>query len=127
MAKKIFTYKGKTLEELKSMSIEEFMELVPASIRRRLKRGFTEEEKKVIQKIKKGKNNIKTHCRDMPIIPLMIGITFRVHQGKEFVPVVVTEEMLGHRLGEFAITTKKVEHSAPGIGATKSSAALAVK
>ncbi len=127
MAKKIFTYKGKTIEELKKMSIDEFMQLVPSRIRRTLKRGFSEEQKKLVEKLKKGKNNIRTHCRDMPIVPFMIGLTLMVHQGKEFFPVTITEEMLGHRLGEFALTRKRVEHSAPGIGATKSSAALSVK
>lgn len=127
MAKRIFTYKGKTIEELKKMTIDEFAQIVPASIRRSLKRGFSAEQKTLINKIEKGKNNIRTHCRDMPILPLMVGLTIKVHQGKEFFPVTITEEMLGHRLGEFALTRKRVEHSAPGIGATKSSAALSVK
>ena len=57
----------------------------------------------------------------------MIGQTIKVHNGKEFMIVSITEEMIGHCLGEFAFTRRRVEHSAPGIGATKSSAALSVK
>ena len=50
-----------------------------------------------------------------------------IHNGKEFVMIKITEEMLGHRLGEFAATRKKVAHSSPGIGATRSSASLSVR
>jgi len=127
MARKEFTYKGKTLAELQSMNIDEFMKIVPSRARRKLKRGFSEQEKKLLQKIRKGKKNIETHCRDMIIIPEMIGHTIKVHSGKEFVPVMVQPEMLGHALGEFVMTRKKVSHSAPGIGATKSSASLSLK
>jgi len=127
MVRKEFTYKGKTLAELQSMNIDEFMKIVPSRARRKLKRGFSEQEKKLLQKIRKGKKNIETHCRDMIIIPEMIGHTIKVHSGKEFVPVMVQPEMLGHALGEFVMTRKKVSHSAPGIGATKSSASLSLK
>jgi len=127
MPKKEFTYKGKTLEELKKMSIDELAEILPARQRRSLKRGFTEYQKKLLKKIRKGEKNIKTHCRDMIILPEMVGLTIKVHNGKEFVDVKIVPEMIGHYLGEFALTRKKVEHSAPGIGATRSSAALSVK
>ncbi|MEM2116014.1 MAG: 30S ribosomal protein S19 [Candidatus Woesearchaeota archaeon] len=106
-----FTYKGYTLEELQKMSLDEFARITNARIRRKLKRGFTYEEKKLIEKIKKGKNDIKTRCRAMPILPFMVGKTFRVHNGKEYVPVVVSPEMIGHRLGEFALTRKPVVHN----------------
>ncbi len=127
MIQKIFTYRGKTLEELKRMSINELAELLPSQERRRLKKGFTEQQKILLKNIRSGKQNIKTHCRDMIILPEMVGMTILVHAGKEFVPVLIQEEMIGHRLGEFALTRKKVQHSAPGIGATRSSAAISVK
>lgn len=127
MAKKEFTYKGKTLEELKKMSINEFKELLPARQRRSLKRGFTDQQKRLLKRVRNKENNIETHCRDMIILPEMIGFMVRVYNGKEFVAVGITEEMLGHYLGEFALTRQKVEHSAPGIGATRSSASLSVK
>lgn len=127
MVKKEFTYKGKTLEELKKMSINELAEYLPARQRRSLKRGFTEQQKILLKKIRAGKKNIETHCRDMIILPEMVGLLIKVYNGKEFTPVTIQQEMIGHYLGELSLTRKKVEHSAPGIGATKSSASLSVR
>ncbi len=127
MAKKEFTYRGKTLEELKTLSLNELASLMPARQRRSLKRGLTEQQKILLKKIKKNESNIETQCRDMIVLPEMIGKTIKVHSGKAFVPVIIIDEMIGHCLGEFVLTRRKVEHSAPGIGATRSSAALSVK
>ena len=127
MAKKEFSYYGKTLEELKTLSLNELASLMPARQRRSLKRGLTEQQKILLKKIKKNEPNIETHHKDMIILPEMVGITIKVYNGKEFIPVMISEEMIGHYLGEFIFTRKRVEHSAPGIGATKSSAALSVK
>ncbi len=127
MAKKEFTYRGKTLNELNEMSIEEFAQLLPARQRRSLKRGTPPGFKKVMKKVKAGDKNLKTHLRDVIIIPAMVGASLKVHNGKEFVQLTITEDMLGHFLGEFALTRKRVTHSAPGIGATKSSASISVK
>lgn len=127
MAKKEFSYKGKTLSELKKMSLNEFAELAPARQRRSIKRGLNEQQKILLNNIKKGKKNIETHCRDMIILPEMIGAIVRIHNGKEFVTITIQAEMLGHYLGEFVLTRKRVEHSAPGIGATRSSASLSVR
>ena len=127
MIKKEFTHKGKSEEELKELSLDSFAEIVPARLRRKIKRGFTEEEKRLIKKIEKNESNIETHCRDMIILPIMFGKTIKVHTGKEFVPVAVTFEMVGHVLGEFALTRKSTTHSAPGVGATRSSSALSVR
>ena len=127
MAKKEFTYRGKTLEELKGMSISEFKELLPARQRRSLKRGLTDQQKRLLKRIKNKEKDIKTHCRDMVILPEMSGLMIKVHNGKEFAVVGITEEMIGHYLGEFAVTRQRVEHSAPGIGSTRSSSSLSVK
>jgi len=127
MAKKEFTYRGKTLEELQKLSIEEFARLIGADNRRCLLRGLTEVQKHFLKKIQSGKNKVKTHSRDMVILPIMVGKEVQVHMGKKFESVWITEEMLGHRLGEFAITRKKVSHNAPGIGATKSTSSVSVK
>lgn len=127
MAKKEFTFKGKTVEELKKMSLNELAQLMSSRQRRIIKRGFTEQQKILLKKIRANKKNLKTHCRDMIILPEMIGTTIKVYQGKEFVPVMVEQDMIGHCLGEFVLTRKKVAHSAPGIGATRSSASLSVK
>jgi len=132
MAKKEFRYRGKTLEELKKMSLKEFIKLLPSRQRRSLSRGFTDAQKKFLDKIKKAnqgkhKKTIKTHCRDMIILPEMVGITLLVHRGKEFIPVITKEQMIGHYIGEFALTRKRVEHSAPGVGATRSSSSISVR
>jgi small subunit ribosomal protein S19 len=127
MAKKEFTFKGKTAEELKQMSLSELAQLLTSRQRRTMKRGFTEQQKILLKKIRNNEKNIKTHCRDMIILPEMIGKTIRVHQGKEFMPITIEPDMVGHYLGEFLLTRKRVAHSAPGIGATRSSASLSVK
>ena len=126
MAKKEFTYRGKTLEELKEMGVGEFIELLPSRQRRSLKRGFTEGQKKLLDKLKK-KDVVKTHIRELVIIPNMIGKTVLVYNGKTFSQVIIDKEMLGHRLGEFALTRNKVSHSAPGVGATRSSSGVSVR
>ncbi|MBI4451724.1 30S ribosomal protein S19 [Candidatus Woesearchaeota archaeon] len=127
MAKE-FTYRGKGMAELSKLSLKEFAALLPSRGRRNLaKRGLTEAEQKFLARVQTGNSTIKTHCRDMIILPAMVGKVIGVHSGKEFVPVTITADLLGHRLGEFAMTRKKVAHSAPGIGATKSSASLSVR
>ncbi len=127
MAKKEFTYRGKTLDELKAMTVNELMRLLPSRARRSLTHGITDDHKTVMKKVKANDPNVKTHCRDMVILPAMVGATVKVHNGKEFIPVMIQPEMIGHYLGEFAVSTKHVAHNAPGIGATKSSASLSVK
>ena len=127
MAKKEFTFKGKTIEEIKKLSVNEVAQLLTSRQRRSLTRGFTEQQKILLKKVRSNQKNIETHCRDMVILPEMVGTTIKVHQGKEFVPVNIGAEMIGHCLGEFALTRKRVAHSAPGIGATRSSASLSVK
>ena len=126
MAKKEFTYRGKTLEELKKMDIKDLINLLPARERRSIKRGFTEQEKILMEKLKK-KDNIKTHCRNLIIFPEIIGKKIRIYNGKEFIMTAIEPEMIGHRLGEFVLTRKGVNHSAPGVGATKSSSNISVK
>lgn len=131
MAKEI-KYKGKIIEELNNFNQTDLIKLLPSRIRRSLKRGFTDQQKRFLIKLEKHKNKktrklLKTHCRDLAILPSMIGQTIHVHNGKTYVPVIITIEMLGHYLGEYSLTRNKVTHSAPGIGATKSSGALSVK
>ncbi len=127
MARKEFTFRGKTVTELQNMSIKELENLMTARQRRSLKRGFSDEKKRLLEKIKQTKTNLKTHSRDMIVLPEMVNKTIRVHSGKEFLAVLIMPEMVGHYLGEFIMTRKKVSHHAPGIGATRSSASLSVK
>jgi small subunit ribosomal protein S19 len=129
MVKK-FLYRGKTLEELQEMSLEEFSKLLTARERRALKRGLTKQEKKLLESIRhfRGKDKlIRTHTRDMVILPEMVGAKLGVHNGKEFHMVIIDASMIGHRLGEFALTRQRVKHSAPGLGATRSSKFVPLK
>ncbi len=127
MAKKEFKYRGKSSEEIKSFSIDEFGMISSARVRRNIKRGFTDEQKKLLKRIKANKKNIETHCRDMIIIPEMLEHTIKVHNGKTFEPVMIIPEMLGHYLGEFVLTRKRLTHNAPGVGASRSSSNISVK
>ncbi len=127
MAKKEFFYRGKKIEELQQMSIKQIAEYLPARQRRSLARGLNETQKKMLEDIKGGKKELKTHCRNMIILPEMVGTVIKVHSGKEFVPVRVEAEMIGHYLGEFSLTRRGVKHSSPGIGATRSSASMSVR
>jgi small subunit ribosomal protein S19 len=126
MVRQEFTYQGRTLEELQSMSFAELSLLLPSNERRKLKR-LTDKEKKFIDKVQSSKKTVKTHLRGMIILPFMVGKTLLVYDGHIFQAVMIIPEMIGHRLGEYAMTRKKVQHNAPGIGATKSSASLSVK
>jgi small subunit ribosomal protein S19 len=126
MAKE-FIFRGKKLDDIKKMDIQEFMKMIPSRERRSLKRGFTEQEKVFLDNLRAGEKDPKTHCRDMVVLPEMVGRLIKVYNGKEFTPVQIEPDMLGHRLGEFAQTRRKVAHSAPGIGATRSSASLSVR
>lgn len=127
--KKEQTYRGKTIENLKNLDIREFAELLKSNEKRTLMRQYGEVEKFLIRfnkKILKGKQ-IKTHQRELVIVPKMVGLRINVHNGNEFVPIDITIDMLGHRLGEFSVTRQKVKHGAAGIGATRSSASASVK
>lgn len=76
----------------------------------------------------KGQNVVvKTHARDMVILPEMVGVTILLHNGKEFLPLEITPEMIGHYLGEYAITNRPVKHGQPGIGASRSSMYVPLK
>ena len=122
-----FSFRGKTVDELKSMSYKEFAQLLPSRQRRSMLRGPTATQKKFLQRLEKKGNNVKTHSRDLVITPLMLEKTILVYNGKQFIAVMVQPEMLGHFLGEFALSRSKVSHSAPGVGATRSSASVSVR
>ena len=131
MVKK-FEYRGIPLQELEGISLEKLFELFPSRQRRSLTRGITDGKRKLIEEIKeakagKNKNPIKTHVRDLIILPYMVGVTVNVFSGKEFQPVNITPEMISHYLGEFVITNKRVTHGAPGVGASRSSLYVPLK
>ncbi len=127
--KKKFTFRGKTLEELDKMDIREFAKYLKSRQKRTVLRNFDKIEMFIKRCMKKNKKEkvIKTHKREMIIVPPMIGLTILVYNGQNFSPVRISPDMLGHRLGEFAQTRKNVTHGTPGVGATRGSAALSVK
>ena len=129
---KAVNYKGKSTEELQKLSTEELFGLLNARQRRSLKRGLSANKKKLIGEIKlakegKNKNPIKTHQRDLIILPYMVGVTMNVFSGKEFTPITISPEMIGHYIGEYVITNKRVSHGAPGVGASRSSLYVPLK
>ncbi len=129
LKKKEALYKGKTIEELKNLETREFANLVPSRSRRTILRQFREIEDFVNRaKEKLGKKkSIRTHQRNLVVVPKMVGMRIQVYNGKEFVAMEVTMEMLGHKFGEFAPTRGKIKHGSAGVGATKGSRANAKK
>lgn len=127
--KKEFQYHGLSLEEVQKLSVDELLPLLPSRIRRTLNRGLTKKQDKLMNDIKKANEGdiIKTHCRDMIILPNFVGHRIDVHYGNGFQRVDITSNMIGHYLGEFALTRKKVKHTGPGVGATKSSKFMPLK
>ncbi|MDH5199422.1 MAG: 30S ribosomal protein S19 [Candidatus Bathyarchaeota archaeon] len=127
---KEFLYRGLTEEELRSISMDEFIRLLPSRMRRSLRRGLTPEQRILIEKIRTrspDKGPLKTHARDLIILPEMIGKIVRVFNGKEFVDVRIDIKKVGHYLGEYAITNQPVRHGRPGIGASRSSMYIPLK
>jgi small subunit ribosomal protein S19 len=129
LSSRVKLYRGKQIEELKALDIREFAKLLKSRQRRAIMRKYDVVDNFVKRCEKEASKNkqIKTQKRDIVIVPRLVGMTIAIHSGKEYFPVKITEEMLGHRLGEFAMTRKKVQHGAPGVGATKSSSSLSVK
>jgi small subunit ribosomal protein S19 len=98
-------------------------------MRRTLKRGLGDEHKNLLRRLEKAEEGaqLRTHLRDMPILPSFVGKSFAVHNGKEFIRVDVQAEMVGHYLGEFVLTRKSVRHTGPGVGATRGSKFMPLK
>ena len=132
---KDFAYRGHSLDSLLAMSMDEFINLLPSRQRRSLQRGLTPEQRILLEKLREAREAakagkdvaLKTHVRDLIILPEMVGVKILVHNGKEFVPLDIKAEMIGHYLGEFAITNKPVRHGTPGIGASRSSMYVPLK
>jgi small subunit ribosomal protein S19 len=130
-----FHYRGHTLDDLKKMNMDQLLQLLPARARRSLRRGLPPRQKKVIERLrrayrakKRGKDLIvRTHVRDLVIFPEFVGLKVGIYNGRNFDIVEVRPEMIGHYLGEFALTRKRVQHGSPGIGATRSSKYVPLK
>jgi len=133
---KKYSYRGVELDALLDLSNEEFVDLVHCRARRRFNRGLTRKPKRLIEKLRKAKKEalpnekpatVKTHLRDMIIVPEMIGSVVGIYNGKVFNAVEIKPEMTGFYLGEFSITYKPVGHGRPGLGSTNSSRYIPLK
>nr|AIU94794.1 hypothetical protein [Phragmatopoma lapidosa] len=131
-----FTFRGVDLDQLLDMSTEQLMELFHCRARRRFSRGLKRKPMALIKRLRKAKKEapplekpecVKTHLRDMIIVPEMIGSIVGVYNGKTFNQIEIKPEMIGHYLAEFSITYKPVKHGRPGIGATHSSRFIPLK
>ncbi|PIN90156.1 30S ribosomal protein S19 [Candidatus Pacearchaeota archaeon CG10_big_fil_rev_8_21_14_0_10_32_14] len=129
MAQREFTYRGISLEELKKLDVREFAKYLKARSRRTVLRQFRDIENFIARSRKKldKKKLVKTHDREMVIVPAMVGWRVMVHNGRGYEQVDIVEEMLGHRFGEFSQTRSKIKHGSAGVGATKGSKAKSKK
>ncbi len=118
MARKEFRFRGRTAEELQRLSIDEIALLLPSDARRKIRRGFSRDEQGLLRKLAK-RDRVKTRARGMIILPSMFGKTVLVHNGKEHLPVLVQPEMVGKRLGAYALTRKMVKHGGSGVSTAK--------
>jgi len=124
--KEEFMYRGRKVSDLSKLSMEELAGLLPARQRRTIKRGFSQERKKLLSDLKK-KDSVRTHLRDMIVFPEMVGKRVEIHNGKSFEKVEIIPEMIGNYFGEFALTRGRVSHGAAGVGATRSSKFVPLK
>lgn len=127
--RKEYTYRGLTLPELQALPLEEQLEYLPARARRTLRRGLTEEQHKLLETIRKASPGtpVKTHRREMVILPEMVGHVISLHAGKEYKNFQIQPEMVGHYFGEFALTRAFKAHGGVGVGATRGSKHLPLK
>jgi small subunit ribosomal protein S19 len=127
--KKEFSYYGLNLEQLQKLTIDELIPYLPSRPRRTIKRGLTVKQDKLVKDIEKAKpgEQIRTHCRNMIILPSFVGHIINVYNGKEYQRVDIQPDMIGHYLGEFALTRQKIKHTGPGVGATRSSKFMPLK
>ncbi|HUU76317.1 MAG TPA: 30S ribosomal protein S19 [Methanoregulaceae archaeon] len=122
-----FTYHGFRLDELREMGINDLLPIMPARARRKITRGLTRGEENLISKFRSGETRIRTHMRDMIVLPEMVGREVEIYNGKEFIKVEIQPEAVFHYLGEFSPTRRRVAHGSAGIGATRSSKYVPLK
>ena len=127
--KREFSFRGKSLDELKALSLEELGKLLGARARRSIRRGFNDETSRFFARMSEtpAEKTVRTHCRDALVLPAHVGRKVAIHTGKEFKELEVRPEMIGHYYGEFALTRRFEKHSGPGVGATRSSKFMPLK
>jgi len=132
-----YSYRGVDLDNLLDLSNEALLQLLHARARRKLSHGLKRKPTALLKKLRKAKKActgvgekpaaVKTHLRNMIIVPEMIGSNIGVYNGKTFNQIEIKPDMIGHYLGEFSLTYKPVKHGRPGIGATHSSRFIPLK
>jgi len=129
-----FYYRGHEVPTLLDLSHAELMKLMTARARRRFARGHV--PMNLIRRLRKAKKDapegdkpktVKTHLRNMIIVPEMVASVVGVYNGQSFTQVEIKPDMIGHYLGEFSISYKPVKHGRPGVGATNSSRFIPLK
>ncbi|HTW55095.1 MAG TPA: 30S ribosomal protein S19 [Thermoplasmata archaeon] len=127
--KREFSYRGKTLEELKALDLPALAKILTARARRSIRRGFNTETAAFFERMRAtaGDKVVRTHCRDALVLPEHVGRRVAIHTGKEFKEIEIRPEMIGHYYGEFALTRRFEKHSGPGVGATRSSKFMPLK
>jgi len=127
--KREFSFRGKSLEELKAMNLEQLSAVLGSRARRSIRRGFNVETTRFFERMSStpAEKTVRTHCRDALVLPAHVGRKVAVHNGKEFKELEVRPEMIGHYYGEFALTRRFEKHSGPGVGATRSSKFMPLK
>ncbi|MGP8077458.1 MAG: 30S ribosomal protein S19 [Thermoplasmata archaeon] len=127
--KREFTYRGRTLEGLRAMSLPDLAAILSARARRSIRRGFNTETTQFFERMRGADPTkvVRTHCRDALVLPEHVGRRVAIHTGKEFKEIEVRPEMIGHYYGEFALTRRFEKHSGPGVGATRSSKFMPLK
>jgi small subunit ribosomal protein S19 len=127
--KREFTLRGRTLAELQALTLDELSKLLTARARRSIRRGFNDEQRSFLEKIRDHPKDkpLRTHVRDALVLPDHVGHRVAVHTGKEFKEIEIRPEMIGHYYGEFALTRRFEKHSGPGVGATRSSKFMPLK
>ncbi len=127
--KREFSYRGKSLADLKALNLAELANLLNARARRSIRRGFNTETTQFFERMRStpAEKVVRTHCRDALILPDHVGRRVAIHNGKEFKEIEIRPEMIGHYYGEFSLTRRFEKHSGPGVGATRSSKFMPLK
>jgi small subunit ribosomal protein S19 len=93
-----FTYRGFRLEDLRKMGMSELVPVMPSRVRRKITRGLTKGEENLLSRFRNGDAKIRTHLRDMVIMPEMIGKEVEIYNGKEYLKVEIQPEAVFHYL-----------------------------
>lgn len=133
---KKFSFRGLEIQGLLDLKIDQLAPLLRSRQRRRLSRKLKPQYGRLLNRLNLIKSctpqgekptPVKTHLRDLIVLPSMILSQVSIHTGKEFQNVEIKPEMVGYYLGEFAQSYKKVGHGRPGVGATSSSKFVPIK